>query len=258
VPGTDPAVITVGALDTLATPSRTDDAVAPFSARGIAGDPNAKPDLVAPGVSTVGLRAPGSVIDTEHPTARVGSANFRGSGTSMATAVASGDVAGLLSVLPDLDPDGVKDALTQGAYALPGDRTATGAGGIDLVGAKAAAAQMSQDNTQWAGKDVPAAYDRFAAAWQNGSRSAAMAAWVQLPVSLRARIANDWATSVAGDDAADYEHVNLARTWAHDGDLGAGWLARTWSARTWSARTWSSDVWLARTWSVEDWGTSSP
>src|SRR6185295_17888426 len=35
VPGTDPAVITVGALDTAATASRADDVVAPFSARGI-------------------------------------------------------------------------------------------------------------------------------------------------------------------------------------------------------------------------------
>ena len=115
--------------------------VAPFSARGIAGDPNAKPDLVAPGVSMVGLRAPGSVIDTEHPTARVGSANFRGSGTSMATAVASGNVAGLLSELPDLDPNDVKDALTEGAYSVAGGRTASGAGAIDLDAAKSAAEQ---------------------------------------------------------------------------------------------------------------------
>jgi serine protease AprX len=258
VPGTDPAVITVGALDTLRTVSRSDDVVAPFSARGIAGDPNAKPDLVAPGVSTVGLRAPGSVIDTDHPSARVGSANFRGSGTSMATAVASGDIAGLLSVLPDLDPDGVKDALTQGAYAVPGDRTATGAGAIDLVAAKAAAQRTAQDHAQWAGKDVSAAYDRFAAAWQSGSRSAAMTAWLQLPVSLRSSIADDWATSVVGDNAADVDHADLARAWAQDSDLGAGWLARTWSARTWSsddwlARTWSARTWSARTWSARTW-----
>jgi serine protease AprX len=253
VPGTDPAVITVGALDTKNTETAGDDVVAPFSARGIAGDPNAKPDLVAPGVSTVGLRAPGSVIDTDYPTARVGSTNFRGSGTSMATAFVSGAVAGLLSALPDLDPEDVKDALTQGAYDVAGDSTATGAGGLDLVGAKAAAQQLTQDHAPWAGRDVAAAYDRFAAAWRNGSRSAAITAWLQLPASLRARIASDWATSVAGDEGADYEHVNLARVWAQDRDLGANWLARTWSARTWSARTWSSDVWLARTWSARTW-----
>ena len=101
-------MITVGALDDKNTNSRRDDVVAPFSARGNPANPNVKPDLVAPGVSTVGLRAPGSIVDTEHPAARIGSANFRGSGTSMATAVASGAVARLLSVLPDLDPDDVK------------------------------------------------------------------------------------------------------------------------------------------------------
>jgi serine protease AprX len=253
IPGTDPVVITVGALDTLNTPSTSDDVVAPFSARGVQGDPNAKPDLVAPGVSTVGLRAPGSVIDRENVGARVGTANFRGSGTSMATAIASGDIAGLLSALPDLAPNDVKAAITDGAYAVAGDRTATGAGGLDVAGAALAARQTSQDNSAWAGKDVAAAYDRFAAAWKNGSRGEATAAWVQLPLSLRARVANDWATSVAGDAGVDYTNVDLARAWARDRDLGAAWLARTWSARTWSARTWSSDDWLARTWSARTW-----
>jgi serine protease AprX len=71
IPGTDPAVITVGALDNAGTRTRGDDVVASFSARGNPANPNVKPDLVAPGVSTVGLRAPGSIVDTEHPTARV-------------------------------------------------------------------------------------------------------------------------------------------------------------------------------------------
>jgi serine protease AprX len=257
VPGTDPAVITVGALDSSGTPARGDDVVAPFSARGIAGDPYAKPDLVAPGVSTVGLRAPGSVIDTDHPTARVGSANFRGSGTSMATAIASGDVAGLLSVLPDLDPDDVKDALTHGAYAIPGDATATGAGGIDLVGAKAAAQQMSQDHAQWAGRAVSGAYDRFAAAWQSGSRSAAMTAWLQLPASLRVRVAEAWAASVADNGLADEDQAATAHSWATDPDLGAAWLSRSWASRSWASLDWASRSWASRSWASRSWASRS-
>ncbi|MGZ4590911.1 MAG: S8 family serine peptidase, partial [Actinomycetes bacterium] len=139
VPGTDPAAITVGALDDKGTVTPADDVVAPFSSRGIAGVANAKPDLVAPGVSMVGLRAPGSVIDTQYPSGRVGSANFRGSGTSMATAATSGAVAALLSAEADLLPDQVKAALTASAYRLPGDRSAAGAGGVDLAAAPAAA-----------------------------------------------------------------------------------------------------------------------
>jgi serine protease AprX len=257
VPGTDPAVITVGALDTMSTPSHSDDVVAPFSARGVAGDPNAKPDLVATGVSTVGLRAPGSVIDTDHPNARVGSANFRGSGTSMATAVASGDVAGLLSVLPDLDPDDVKAALTQGAYAVPGDVTATGAGGIDLVGAETAAQQMSLDHAQWAGRDVTAAYGKFAAAWQNGSRTAAMAAWLQLPVSLRVRVADAWAASVADDGLANEDQAATAHRWASESDLGAAWLSRSWASRSWATLDWASRSWASRSWASRSWASRS-
>jgi len=257
VPGTDPAVITVGALDTKNTETRTDDVVAAFSARGIAGDPNAKPDLVAPGVSMVGLRAPGSLIDTEHPMARVGSANFRGSGTSMATAVASGAVAGLLSALPDLDPNDVKDALAQGAYNIPGDRTATGAGGLDLAGAKAAAQRMNQERSQWAGADVSAAYNRFAAAWQNGSRAEAMAAWLQLPASLRARVADAWATSVAEDGLADENQTASARRWAADGDLGAAWLSRSWASRSWASDDWASRSWASRSWASRSWASRS-
>lgn len=257
VPGTDPAVITAGALDTMSTQTRSDDVVAPFSARGIAGDPNAKPDLVAPGVSTVGLRAPGSVIDTDYPTARVGSANFRGSGTSMATAVVSGSVAGLLSVLPDLDPEDVKDALTQGAYDLAGDSTATGAGGLDLVAAKAAAQQMGQDHAQWAGRDVAAAYDRFAAAWRSGSRSAAITAWLQLPASLRVRVADAWAASVAEDGLADEDQAATAHRWASERDLGAAWLSRSWASRSWATLDWASRSWASRSWASRSWASRS-
>jgi serine protease AprX len=257
VPGTDPAVITVGALDTAGTPSRADDVVAPFSARGIAGDPNAKPDLVAPGVSTVGLRAPGSVIDTDHPDARVGAANFRGSGTSMATAMASGDVAGLLSELPDLDPNDVKDALTSSAYAVPGGVTAAGAGGLDQVAAKAAASQLRHDHAQWADRDVAAAYSRFAAAWQNGSRGTAMTAWLQLPVSLRARVAEAWASSVATDGLADENQAATAHRWAADRDLGAGWLSRSWASRSWATLDWASRSWASRSWASRSWASRS-
>ena len=253
IPGTDPTVITVGALDNAGTRTRSDDVVAPFSARGNPANPNVKPDLVAPGVSTVGLRAPGSIVDTEHPTARIGSANFRGSGTSMATAAASGAVADLLSELPNLDPDDVKAALLRGAYDIPGGRTATGAGGLDLEGAKGAVQQMSENRQAWSGRSVAGAYDRFANAWRKGSLSDATTAWLQLPVGLRAQVAAAWATSVAGNTDATDEQATRARTWAQDSDLGAGWLARTWAARTWGGEDWAASTWAARTWAADDW-----
>ena len=132
-PGNDPTLLTVGSLDEGGTASRSDDTVSPFSSRGPAAQGVAKPDLVSPGSHLISLRAPGSVVDTENPTSRVGDSYFRGSGTSMSTALTSGVVADLLSARPDLSPDQVKAILTSSAYDAAGlaDVTGAGAGGVD-------------------------------------------------------------------------------------------------------------------------------
>jgi serine protease AprX len=113
-PGIDPYVVTVGALD----PTRAGQPVAPWSNRGpdVAGRP--KPDLAAPGVDVVSLRAPGSTIDLANPAARVGDAYFRGSGTSMSTAQVAGAAAAVAAAHPDWDPDQVKAALVTTARPL--------------------------------------------------------------------------------------------------------------------------------------------
>ena len=73
-PGLDPYVLTVGTVDGAGQ-------VPAWSSRGPDFAGRAKPDLVAPGVGLVGLRAPGSTIDQANPSARVGDRYFRGSGT---------------------------------------------------------------------------------------------------------------------------------------------------------------------------------
>jgi serine protease AprX len=105
-PGLDPYVVTVGALDAATS------TVPAWSSRGTDFAGRAKPDLVAPGVRLVGLRAPGSAIDLASPGARVGERYFRGSGTSMSTAVVSGAAAVVSAAHPDWGPDRVKAALT--------------------------------------------------------------------------------------------------------------------------------------------------
>src|SRR5215467_6115240 len=61
VPGNDPYVITVGALNTHGTDITSDDTVASFSSKGpTLVDHVVKPDLVAPGNRIVSLQAPGS------------------------------------------------------------------------------------------------------------------------------------------------------------------------------------------------------
>ena len=139
-PGDDPFVITVGAADVNGTATVADDTVAGFSSRG-----GGKPDLVAPGVSLVSLRAPGSAIDVFNPAARLGAAYFKGSGTSQAAAVVSGVAARIIDSNLSLTPDQAKGSLVAAADdELAGD--GAGAGLLDAAGA------ISRANPEKSGK----------------------------------------------------------------------------------------------------------
>ncbi len=113
-PANDPFIITVGATDDKGTGDTRDDVLASYSARGITQDGFAKPDIVAPGTNIISLlSAPSSVLYKQHPANRVDTFGgrdhyFRMSGTSMASAVASGAAAILLQSNPSLNPDQVK------------------------------------------------------------------------------------------------------------------------------------------------------
>src|SRR6202046_3474521 len=90
-PGDDPLVITVGALDDMASTSASGDEMNDFSSIGPT-NPDAwvKPDLVTSGRSVVSLAAPGSTIYNQNPSARIGSGNFVGFGTLFTQASTSG------------------------------------------------------------------------------------------------------------------------------------------------------------------------
>ena len=93
-PGNAPSALTVGAVDTKNTGTRTDDRVAAFSSRGPSWfDGFAKPEVVAPGVALASDAPDGSQLYVTYPQLRL-SGRYRKlarlSGTSMAAATATG------------------------------------------------------------------------------------------------------------------------------------------------------------------------
>jgi len=152
VPGNDPYAITVGAMKTAGTPTRSDDTIASYSSKGpTAYDYVVKPDIVAPGnqvISTLAPNAPllGSPTDvflSEYSNSTTTSTSSGGntknnkknstsspytaalnaistsymrlSGTSMATPVVSGAAVLLFQQNPNLTPDQVKARLMKTA-----------------------------------------------------------------------------------------------------------------------------------------------
>jgi serine protease AprX len=275
-PGVAPALLTVGALDEGGTADRSDDTVPDFSARGPAPQGVSKPELVAPGRSVVSLRAPGSVIDTAHPDARVAGGYFTGSGTSFSTAVAAG-AAAVLRAERSLSPDQVKVLLAGTAYAADGllDVDAAGAGGLDLDAARrtpapavdgAAGGCQARGNGMKArtclagsGASVPGTVGEWTAlhrALVRGDAEAAASSWSRMSPKAQAWVASSW-SSLPADLREELTAEWAARNWAGDPAL---WAARNWAARNWAARNWAASSWSARNWaassrsgSADDW-----
>jgi serine protease AprX len=166
-PGNDPYAITVGAMNTLATPGRSDDVPASYSSKGpTLWDQVAKPDLVAPGNLIISLYTPGLTLDQEYPANKIprslyqvngGStasiSYFILSGTSVAAPMVSGTVALMLQKSPSLTPDQVKarlmltafkglqtasitkDQVTGQPFSMQADLFTVGAGYLDIQAA---------------------------------------------------------------------------------------------------------------------------
>ncbi len=136
VPGNNPYVITVGAMDDNSTPFDTsDDVVASFSSFGPTLEGFMKPEVLAPGANVKGLVAKNSRLAGKNKKSGI-------SGTSQATAVTAGVVALMIQQDPSLTPDEIKCRLMSSASQatkqngeLAFSRFAQGAG---LINASAA------------------------------------------------------------------------------------------------------------------------
>ncbi len=233
-PAIDPYVIAVGASDTAGTSKRSDDTRADFSS---VGNDDRRPDLLAPGRSLAGLRAPGSHIDQEFPDAREGTAGqerfFRGSGTSQAAAVTSGAVALLLEARPELTPDQVKHLLMANATPLAGVGPEQGAGELLLRGITTL-------------DPGPASGQAFAVSQGTGSLELA-------------RGGSHVTDPTTGQEL--HGEVDIFGTpWQPDAAWnGRTWNGRTWSGDSWSCTSWSGPSWCGATWTDTTWaGTAWP
>ena len=246
-PGMDPEATTVGAADL----SSGQPSVAPFSGAGVVAGVQ-KPDVVASGVHVLGLLAPDSEIAQDNPAGWQDNGLFRGSGTSEATAVASGVAAAYFSDHPGASPVQAKAALRDAATGEVRDPRAgagllamgrNGNGGNPNRPANTGESSFDANSWQanaWTTPDGSDWASLLAGSWSAGSWSAG--SW-----SAGSWSAGSWSGSTWS-----------AGSWStRAGSWSAGsWSSRagSWSAGSWSGATWSAGSWSAGSWSDYSWG----
>ena len=241
-PARDPYVLAVGADDTRATVDTRDDDVPDWASRGTN---QRHVDIVAPGVSVLGLRVPNGYADERHPEARVGNRFAKASGTSQAAAVVSGEVALLLQENPELTPDQVKKKLMTTAEPIPTESNQYRGNGV----ADARSAQLVGDGAA----RQPAAF------FGTGTGS--------LEAARGSSHVHDGTAALAGErdifgtpwDGAAWalstsrESVWDGGTWRGVELTGTGWEGRVWGAVTWTHGTWNARMWRDAEWGARMW-----
>jgi serine protease AprX len=255
-PGDDPMVITVGALDDMATPSPLDDEMTNFSSVGpTSRDGWTKPDLVVSGRSVVSLAAPGSTIYNSYPSARIGPANFVGSGTSFSSAITSGAAALVLAANPGLTPNQVKARLLGTSTPGPvGNPFVDGHGALDaFAAANAGPMNLNQSSTGLIGAvlgaTIPLSPNGPADTW-NASLWSGIT-WNQAPAG--GGNWNGWAWNGADWNGWTW----TSRAWNDGGWAGAMWNGEDWSSRAWNDAGWAGSAWNGAVWAGSAWNSSA-
>ena len=269
-PGDDPRILTVGSFDDENSLVGEDHHIPDFSSRGPTQDGVEKPDIVAPGVSIVSLRAPDSTVDTFRPTARLDENYFKGTGTSQSAAIVSGVAALVIQANPRLTPDQVKGILIDTANDNLVGQPGAGNGAVHARDAVEAARGIrgwkrlkgipapssglgTLEGTRGDGHvygdvhrngtpdlvvgEIDVLGDRFDAA---GSEATAWTpqTWIASPWARIAVETPGFATPAPGRPGwagASPDIVSWgARNWG-----AAGWDARNWGARNWGSFLWN-------------------
>ena len=243
-PGDDPLVITAGALDDLGQTSPGNDVMVPWSSAGPTNpDGWFKPDLVTSGRSVVSLRAPGSTVDVNNPSAEVGTANFVGSGTSFSAAVTSGAVALVLQASPGVGPDTVKGRLLGSTGPGPvGDPFVDGFGALNALGAAQATFGITQ-----ATPTAPA---------PNGSTVSLQGTWQGSAWNGSAWNGSAWNGSAWNGSAWNGSAWN-GSAWNGSAWNGSAWNGSAWNSGYWSGSAWNGSAWNGSAWNGSAWNGSA-
>jgi serine protease AprX len=272
-PASDDWILSVGAAATKGTAATTDDELTSFTNLPVGGK---QINVLAPGVSIVSLRDPGSAIDTAYPAARTGDTLFRGSGTSQAAAVTSAAVALLLQARPSATPDQIKDWLVKSATYLPTGPAATlGLKEINVAAALARSSTAAPAQT-WTRSSGTGTLDNARGSsrvmFDNAPLSGQRSVWGALPTATwapRSAAGTAWSGGVwmgyrlAGDGWTGTSWAG--RTWAAASwsatapwsAAGASWTDPAWAGRSWTGRSWTAGTWSSRSWSSDDWSSAA-
>jgi serine protease AprX len=255
-PGDDPLVITVGALDDMASPSEAGDEMTNFSSVGpTSPDGWVKPDLVTSGRSVVSLAAPGSTIYDDNPSARIGAAGFVGSGTSFSTAITSGAAALVLADNPGLTPDQVKARLLGTTNPGPvGNPFVDGHGALNAYAA-ATAGPMNYNQSATLlpptllGATVSLSPTGPADTWN-------VNLWTGLTLGQVQSGGSSW-NGFLWNASAWNGSAFVGRAWNDGGWDGAAWNGSQWDGGAWDGTGWNGSAWSGAAWSGNAWDSSS-
>jgi serine protease AprX len=238
-PGDDPLVITAGAVDDGAQADPGADSMTTFSSVGpTSPDGWFKPDLVTSGRSVVSLRDPGSTIDAQNPSARVGDANFVGSGTSFSSAITSGAAALLLSADPTYSPNTIKGTLLGNAAPGPvGDPFVDGHGILDV-----ATAVSSPPMTL--NQPVPNLLTLIGQS-VDLEGAGALGSWNT----------DNWTGSKWNGSKWNGSKWN-GSTWNGSKWNGSVWNGSAWNGSTWNGSKWNGSTWNGSAWNGSKWNGS--
>jgi serine protease AprX len=245
-PGDDPLAITVGALDDLGQSAAGNDEMNDFSSAGpTSQDGWPKPDLVTSGRSVVSLAAPGSTIYNQNPSARIGTGNFVGSGTSFSAAITSGAAALVLADNPNLTPDQLKARLLANTSPGPvGNPFVDGHGALNAYAA-ATSGPMNFSQTNFLLLPVVSG----------------------LTVSLLPSLSqvdtwnpNLWSGFTPPSGPSNSSWNGLAwngSAWNGSASDGSDWVGRYWNNSEWNGTTWAGSAWDGRYWNNGAWNGSA-